>query len=61
MKITITFQPDGNSKTETFGFVGSNCKSATKFLERELGQGQIKHKAEFYQSQSSQIELIAKR
>ena len=50
MKITITFQPDGSSKTETFGFVGSSCKNATEFLERELGKGNTKHKSEFYQA-----------
>ena len=49
MKITLTFSPDGTSKTETTGFVGASCKQATEFLERELGAGITQHKSEFYQ------------
>jgi hypothetical protein len=60
MKITITFQADGSSKTETYGFVGASCKNATEFLQRELGHGQTKHKAEFYQSLGSEVQLKAK-
>lgn len=50
MKIILTFNPDGSTVTEVEGIVGRSCKDATAFLEKELGCGKTKLKAEFYQS-----------
>jgi hypothetical protein len=54
MKITVTFNPDGTSKTETSGYVGNSCKQATEFLERELGAGHTQLKTEYYQQATIQ-------
>ncbi|MCA9118390.1 MAG: DUF2997 domain-containing protein, partial [Planctomycetaceae bacterium] len=34
----ITIRPDGSSEIETKGFSGSECRQASEFLERALGQ-----------------------
>jgi len=36
--ITITISPDGKTKMETSGFVGSTCKEASQFIRQALGQ-----------------------
>ena len=56
--IEITIDSKGQSKVETRGFTGSECREASKFLEQALGQ-RIDEKltAEFYQAQSSEQQL----
>ena len=36
--IEIIVSPDGQSRVETKGFVGSDCRVASKFIERALGK-----------------------
>lgn len=36
-EITVTIAPDGNTKIETSGFVGSDCLKETADLEKALG------------------------
>lgn len=37
-KIIITFEKNGNSAIEAFGFSGSDCLKATKSFEEALGK-----------------------
>lgn len=58
--IEIMIAPDGSSRIETLGFVGSGCREATRFIERALGQSLSQQlKAEFHQAapQEQQIQL----
>lgn len=53
--IEIIVQPDGQTKMETKGFVGSECQQASKFLERALGQRTSEQlTAEFYAKATEQ-------
>ena len=36
--IEIIVQPDGQTRVETKGFVGSECRDASKFIENALGE-----------------------
>ena len=36
--IEITITPTGQTRVETKGFVGSECRQASEFLEQALGQ-----------------------
>ena len=36
--IEITISPDGQSRVETKGFAGSDCREASKFIEQALGK-----------------------
>lgn len=36
--IEITVSPTGQSSVQTKGFVGSDCRDASRFLEEALGQ-----------------------
>lgn len=36
--IEITVSPDGKARIETKGFIGSDCRQASKFVEQALGQ-----------------------
>ena len=36
--IELIVSPDGSSRVETHGFVGSQCQQASRFLELALGQ-----------------------
>ena len=52
--IEITVDSKGQSKVETRGFTGGECREASKFIEQALGQRtDEKLTAEFYQGQSS--------
>lgn len=56
--IEITFLPNGQSRVETKGFVGGECREASRFLEQAIGQS--KHetlKPEFHQSASSSTQI----
>lgn len=36
--IEITVSPTGETKVETKGFAGSECREASRFIEQALGQ-----------------------
>jgi len=36
--IEVTVKPDGTTRVETRGFLGSACRDASQFLEAALGQ-----------------------
>jgi DUF2997 family protein len=56
--IEITIDSKGQSKVETRGFSGSECREASKFIEQALGQRTGEQlTAEFYQSQSLDQQL----
>lgn len=53
--IEIIVAPNGQTRVETKGFVGSDCRQASQFIERALGQQTDELlKAEFYQTSTSQ-------
>jgi hypothetical protein len=56
--IEITIDSKGQSKVETRGFTGGDCREASKFIEQALGE-RIDEKltADFYQAQSSEQQL----
>lgn len=37
-QIEIIVSPDGTSRVETKGFAGSECREASRFVERALGK-----------------------
>lgn len=48
--IEITVGPKGESKVQTKGFSGSECRDASRFVEQALGQRTAEQMtAEFYQ------------
>jgi hypothetical protein len=52
--IEITVGPKGETKVETKGFSGSECKDASKFVEVALGQRTAEQlTAEFHQGQQT--------
>jgi len=51
--IEITIDSKGQSRVETRGFTGGECREASKFIEQALGQRTGEQTtAEFYQGQS---------
>ena len=56
--IEITVDAKGQTKVETRGFTGGECREASKFIEQALGQrtGE-KLTAEFYQGQATDQQL----
>jgi hypothetical protein len=53
--IEITVSPDGQTKVETKGFSGSECREASRFIEQALGQQTNEQlTSEFYATQSQQ-------
>ena len=53
--IEIIVQPDGQTRLQTQGFTGSQCRQASQFLEEALGKRTSEElTSEFYQSQSTQ-------
>ena len=53
--IEIIVAPDGQTRVETRGFTGSECRQASQFVEQAIGrQTDERLKAEFYQTASSQ-------
>ena len=56
--VELTVDPKGQTKVETRGYSGGECREASKFIEQALGQhtGE-KLTAEFYQSQSLDQQL----
>jgi hypothetical protein len=56
--IEIVVAPDGSTRVETKGFVGSECRDASRFIETALGKASDEVlKAEFHQTATSQQEL----
>ena len=52
--IEIIVSPTGETRLETKGFTGSECKEASKFVEQALGNRQREHlTAEFHQNHES--------
>lgn len=50
--IEIVVSPDGQTKVETKGFTGSDCRQASEFIEKALGQRTGERMTqEFYQQQ----------
>jgi len=56
--IEITIDSKGQSRVETRGFTGGECREASKFIEQALGQrtGE-KLTSEFYQGQTADQQL----
>ena len=56
--IEIIISPTGQSRVETKGFTGAECRDASRFIEQAIGQQTSEIlKAEFYQSASSQQQV----
>ncbi|QDU97658.1 DUF2997 domain-containing protein [Lignipirellula cremea] len=52
--IEIIVSPNGQTRVETKGFAGSECREASKFIEGALGTRQDERlTAEFHQGQSA--------
>lgn len=55
--IEIIVSPKGETQVETKGFVGGECREASKFVEEALGKrGQERMTSEFHVSQPVQQE-----
>jgi hypothetical protein len=56
--IEITVDPRGQTKVETRGFTGGECRVASRFIEQALGTrtGETLT-AEFYQAQANEQQL----
>jgi hypothetical protein len=56
--IEITVGPKGETKVETRGFIGGECREASRFVEQTLGSRSAESlTAEFYQGQQAGQEL----
>ena len=56
--IEITVDPKGQSKVETKGFAGGECREASRFVEQALGTRSAEAlTAEFYQTQEGRQDL----
>ncbi len=56
--IEIIIAPDGQSRIETQGFTGSDCRTASRFLEQALGKAISEQlKPEFHQRASEDEHL----
>lgn len=54
--IEITVSPTGQTSVQTKGFVGGECREASKFMEEALGHRvSEKLSAEFHQATSQQV------
>jgi hypothetical protein len=52
--IEVIVSPNGETKVETKGFTGSECRDASKFIEQALGQRTDEQlTAEFHQVQQA--------
>lgn len=53
--IEVIVGPNGQSRIETNGYTGNDCRKASRFLERALGQATAEQlKPEFHQVVSEQ-------
>ena len=56
--IEITVSPTGQTKVETKGFAGGECREASRFVEQALGTRSAETlTAEFHQGQQADEEL----
>lgn len=56
--IKITVSPTGQTRVETSGFTGGECREASRFVEQALGTRSAEAlTAEFHQGQQSDQEL----
>jgi hypothetical protein len=56
--IEIVVQPDGQTRVETKGFVGPECRDASAFIEKALGQRTGERlTGEFYAQEQQREEL----
>jgi hypothetical protein len=56
--IEVTIGPKGETKIETKGFAGTDCRLASQFVEEALGQRSAERlTAEFYQGQQANQDL----
>jgi hypothetical protein len=56
--IEITVGPKGETKVETKGFSGTECRQASHFIEEALGQRTAEQPtAEFYQARQAGAEV----
>lgn len=56
--IEIIITADGQTRIETKGFTGNDCRTASRFLEQALGQATSEQlKPEFHQQQTQQQQL----
>jgi hypothetical protein len=56
--IEITVDPRGQTRVETRGFAGGECREASRFLEQALGSRSAETlTAEFHQSQEAGQDL----
>ena len=60
--IELIIAPDGSSRVETKGFIGSECREASRFLEQALGRQTYEQlKPEFHQTADEQQHLRHKQ
>ena len=56
--IRVIVGPKGETKVETKGFSGGECREASRFLEQALGQPASEQLTpEFYQAQSAEQQI----
>ena len=56
--IEIIIAPNGQSKVETKGFTGSECREASRFIEQTIGQQTNEIlKSEFHQTATAQQQV----
>ena len=56
--IEIIISPTGQSRVETKGFTGAECRDASRFIEQAIGQQTNEIlKAEFHQSATTQQQI----
>jgi len=56
--IEIVIAPNGQSTVETKGFVGSECRDASRFIEQAIGQQTHEiRKSEFHQTATGQQQV----
>jgi hypothetical protein len=60
-QIEIIVSPHGETRLQTTGFAGSNCRDASRFLERALGQNVSEQlTAEFHQQATTSTSQTAR-
>ena len=57
--IELTVAPDGGSRVETKGYAGSDCQTASRFLEAALGRRTAEQlTADFYAAPTTQTQEV---
>ena len=56
--IEITVSPDGQTEVETRGFIGGECRQASRFIEQALGRRTAETlTAEYHQGEQTPHEI----